>query len=194
MIKIISAGLVALALILTPAIASAHIAVLPDEVRPGEFLTFTVSVPNERDVPVTNVKLLLPTGLKNVKPTVKNGWTVTVDKASIIWSDGTIAKGFRDDFTFSAQAPEKVGELIWKSYETYADGTVAKWDQSPDKEEVEGSNSGPYSVTKVVAEVATGSNSSSAKAYNSNSSTLPIFLSLLAVTVSVASLLFKKRA
>lgn len=194
MTKKISALMVALAVFVMPAAASAHVSVQPTQVKPGDFTTFSVSVPNEKDVAVTNIKLALPKGLDNVKPTVKSGWTVKVDDSSITWSDGTIATGFRDDFTFSAQAPAKSTELIWKAYETYADGTVSSWDQSPDKEEIEGSNSGPYSTTKVsnvaVADTADATSQNQTK----QSNTLPLVISLLALSLSVASLLFKKRA
>jgi len=193
MIKKFSAGLVVLAVFLAPAIATAHVSVKPTQVKPGEFTTFNVSVPNEKKINVINVKLELPAGVKNVKPTVKTGWTVTVSDSSITWSDGAIATGFRDDFTFSAQAPEKAGDLIWKSFETHSDGSVSNWNQSPDKEEVEGSNSGPYSVTKV-AEVKADTANVANTVEGKSSNTLPVVLSLLALTLSVASLLFKKRA
>lgn len=93
-----------------------------------------------------------------VSPTLKAGWTIDVEKqgegedskvTSITWSNGSIGEGFRDEFTFSAQVPEKSTDLSWKAYQTYSDGTVVAWDQKEEKEGVE--NSGPYSVTKVVA-------------------------------------------
>ncbi len=139
-------------------VASAHVVVKPAEVVTAGFQTFTVGVPNEKDLNVTNIKLVMPDGLNYVSPTQKSGWKISVEKEgtgedatikSISWSDGTIEAGFRDEFTFSAQVPEKATVLQWKAYQSYADGTVVAWDQAEEKEGDE--KSGPFSVTKVVA-------------------------------------------
>lgn len=200
MFKKLSAGLLAAAVLLIPGVAAAHVTIQPATVSTGEFKTFTVSVPNEKDQAVTEVKLELPKGLGNVKPTVKNGWTITPQKAgegkdanitSITWSGGTIPSGLRDDFTFSAQAPESESEIIWKAYQTYADGTVASWDQSPTTES-EKENSGPYSTTKVVDGLETENSAATSSQSNANT-TLPIALSLLAIAISVGGLLFSRK-
>ena len=70
-------GLV-LVLILCATEASAHVGVKPSEVGVGSFQTFTVGVPNERDVPTTQVRLVLPEGLEHITPNVKQGWTIEV--------------------------------------------------------------------------------------------------------------------
>lgn len=148
-------------------VASAHVTVKPGEVKAGAFTTFTVSVPVEKDVPTTTVKLEVPAGLGHVTPTVKSGWVVDVQKEgtgdaatvkAITWSGNQIPAGFRDEFTFSAKTPDQPTELQWKAHQTYADGVVVVWnltetdqptkaDGSPDF-----SASGPFSVTKVVSE------------------------------------------
>lgn len=194
MTKKIGAALLALAVLLMPAIASAHVSVKPESVTAGEVVTFNVSVPNEKEVAITNIKLDIPKGLEDVTPTVKSGWTIKIDKTSITWSDGSIAAGFRDDFTFSAQAPARSTELNWKAYETYSDGSIARWDQSPDKEEVEGSDSGPYSVTKISNDSKANTDNNVNKAKDNGSDSLPLVISLLALTISFGGLLFKKRA
>lgn len=155
-------------------VASAHVAVKPNEVTTASFQTFTVGVPNERDTPTTKVKLLIPNGLDHVSPTQKTGWSITLDKSgngetakvtAITWTaptgivddtlasswGGGIAVGMRDDFTFSAKAPASATELQWKAYQTYADGTVVSWDQAESNDGHGGDGtSGPFSVTKVV--------------------------------------------
>lgn len=142
---------------------SAHVTVKPAEVPTSAFQTFVVGVPNEKDIPTTIIKLEIPSGLKYVSPTTKPGWQIDIEKdgtgedttvKSITWTAGTIDEDFRDEFTFSAQAPAQAGELQWKAYQTYSDGTVVSWDQPESSEghEEESSNSGPFSVTKVVAE------------------------------------------
>lgn len=157
-------------LFLATSSASAHVTVQPGEVLTADWLTFSVSVPNEKDVANTELKLLIPAGLEHVTPTVKTGWNITIEKEgegeeavtkSITWSGGSVPSGFRDDFTFSAKTPEQAGSLQWKSYQTYADGTTVAWDlgESEQPKKADGSpdfsKSGPYSVTEVAAEPAT---------------------------------------
>lgn len=144
--------------------AGAHVVVKPAEVPAASFQTFNAGVPNEKDVPVTGLKVIIPQGLKHVSPTVKSGWQIDIEKEgqdeaatvkSISWTGGSIPAGFRDDFTFSAQAPAKAGELRWKAYQTYQDGQVVAWDLAQDKQpkkqdgSPDFSASGPYSVTKL---------------------------------------------
>jgi uncharacterized protein YcnI len=145
--------------------ASAHVVVKPAEVITAGFQTFTIGVPNEKDISTTSVKLTIPEGLKYVQPTQKAGWNIDIESEgtgetatvkSITWSGNEVKPGFRDDFTFSGQVPEKTTELQWKAYQTYSDGTVVSWDKesSGDDHESEDKNSGPFSITKVVAKTA----------------------------------------
>ncbi|HSI20288.1 MAG TPA: YcnI family protein [Verrucomicrobiae bacterium] len=137
---------------------SAHVVVRPAEVAPAAFQTFTMGVPNEKAVPTTFVRLVVPSGLKHVSPTVKPGWAIEVKKegegesaaiTEISWSGGSIPAGQRDDFTFSAQAPVAEGELQWKAYQTYEGGEVVAWDQAPTGGHGD-SEVKPYSATAVV--------------------------------------------
>lgn len=145
--------------------ASAHVVVKPAEVLTGAFQSFNVGVPNEKDMPVTQVKLTIPDNLQYVTPTVKNGWTINVDKEgagetakvkSITWSGGSIPAGLRDDFGFSAKTPDKVTDIQWKAYQTYEDGVTVNWDKNPKdvKEDDESGTEGPYSITKVTTTAA----------------------------------------
>ncbi len=147
-------------LLLAATLSWAHVVVTPKQTGVGSWLTFTVSVPNEKDVATTEIRLALPEGIHEVTPTMKPGWTITVEKkggiaSAIVWK-GQLPAGFRDDFTFSTQAPPTAGDLAWKAYQTYQGGIVVKWDADPkspearDPEAMEKMNMGPYSVTKVV--------------------------------------------
>lgn len=141
---------------------SAHVVVRPAEVLTGAFQTFTVGVPNEKEVSTVRIKVLIPENAQYVTPTAKPGWTITTEKTgtgetakvtSITWSDGAVVSGQRDDFTFSAKVPDSDSQLEWKAYQTYADGTEVAWDSKEESEE-EGTNKGPLSVTKVVSQTA----------------------------------------
>lgn len=164
----LSVGLVASVLSST---AAAHVVVKPAEAPVASFQTFTVSVPSERDLPTTEVKLVLPKELKHVSPTVKQGWQIDVEKegdgemaqiVSLTWSGSEVPADFRDDFTFSAQTPSKPADLQWRAYQTYEDGQVVAWDLAKDKQpkKADGSpdfsTSGPFSVTSITAQPPTG--------------------------------------
>ena len=153
-------------------IASAHVVVKPSFVGVASFQAFDTSVPNEKDVATTSLRLIVPDGLKYVSPTVKPGWTVTSktsgsgESATVTeldWSGGSIPAGQRDDFTFSAQAPAAPTTLMWKAYQTYANGQVISWDQSPDSKNLDNEGVTPYSRTDVINDLAAPTSQPSAK-------------------------------
>lgn len=143
-------------------VAAAHVTVTPKEVPTATFQTFTVNVPTEKDIPTTSVKVAIPTGVEHVTPTQKAGWNVAVEEknemiTAITWSGGTIDKGLRDEFTFSAQTPDTQTDLQWKAYQTYADDTVVSWDKAENNggHDSNKPNEGPLSITKVTEETET---------------------------------------
>ncbi len=141
-----------------PVVAFAHVVVKPGEVTTASYQTFSVNVPNEKDIPTVGVKVLIPENVASVTPTKKMGWKITTETeddvvTAIVWSGGEIADGLRDEFTFSAKTPEVAGVIKWKAYQTYSDGTVVAWDQEESDEGHEHSGdeaAGPLSITDVV--------------------------------------------
>lgn len=187
-----------------PSVAWAHVVVTPAEASTASRTTFNVSVPNEKEIAVTGLRVVVPAGMESVTPTVKPGWTISTTKddkknvTEIKWEGGSIPTEQRDDFTFRALVPAKEGELIWKAYQTYADGTIASWDQKPAEEgsghNGEKSDKGPYSVTKIIDEdVAAAVNQTTTQAANdkamlANTSTWALTLSLVALGLSLLAL------
>lgn len=155
---VLAAGIVSLSL---SQATFAHVVVKPAEVATASYQTFTVNVPNEKDIPTIKVKLEIPEGVTSVTPTVKSGWSIDKETegegesqtvTSITWSGGEIDEGLRDEFTFSAKTPDEKGELRWNAYQTYEDGSTV----TCNKEDSEGghghddfSSEGPFSVTAV---------------------------------------------
>ena len=172
----------------TTSYAFAHVTVKPAKTTPATYQVFSVAVPNEKNIPTTQVRLLIPENVESVTPNIKAGWvtkTVTTNDGKvteIIWSKGAIPEGFRDEFVFSAKTGTTEESIIWKAYQTYSDGTVVAWDADPHEEDSysqaseEESTSGPYSETKVTTSSTSTSDDS-------------LFaISLLAVLVSLYSL------
>ncbi len=206
---LITVGTVLTGLFMMVVPALAHVVVKPAEVGVAAFQTFTIGVPNEKDNPTVGLRLVMPDGLKYVSPNVKPGWKIEVKKSGegedakvteIVWTDGSVPEGQRDDFFFSAQVPASETSLKWKAYQTYEDGTVVSWDQEPkekmsddEMEMMEKKNLGPYSQTKVVNDLKSGDSMSMQKPASPQQSNLPMILSVAALALSLLSLSMKRR-
>jgi uncharacterized protein YcnI len=182
-----------LALMLTvvaPGIASAHVVVSPHDALTGSYETFTASVPNEKDIPVTGIRLVIPKDVTSVTPTVKAGWQIQTKKSGdnvteISWTEGQIDAELRDEFTFSAHMPDTAGDIVWKAYQTYQDGSVVAWDQKPAEDhahESKDESKGPYSTTIV------NPDDGAAAAKNDSSDTALYVLSIAALALAATAL------
>jgi uncharacterized protein YcnI len=128
--------------------AWAHVVVSPEEVAAGGYETLTVSVPTEKEVPTTKIRVEVPEGflLSGVQPVP--GWEYAFEEdggvvTAVTWSGGEIGPREFQQFLVQAQAPEEPGEYPWKAFQTYEDGSVVEWTGPPDAEE-------PASVVVVV--------------------------------------------
>lgn len=159
--SLIVAGLITSFMLLGVGSIQAHVVVRPKEALTAAFQTFTIGVPNEKEIPTIGMRLVMPEGLNHVSPNVKPGWKIEIKKTGegeeakvteVIWSGGSVPAGQRDEFLFSAQAPASPTTLQWKAYQTYSDGTVVAWDQESGEmvhNEEANSESGPFSTTEV---------------------------------------------
>jgi uncharacterized protein YcnI len=127
----------------------AHVVVSPEEVTAGDYVTLTVSVPTEKEIPTTEIRVVVPEGflLSGVQPVP--GWKHSFEEdggvvTAVTFSGGEIRPQEFQQFLVQAQAPEEPGEYPWKAYQTYEDGSVVEWVGAPDSDE-------PASVIKVVS-------------------------------------------
>ena len=197
--KIVIGSSVLMSVLLSTTPAFAHVVVKPNAVGIGSEETFTVNVPNEKDTATVGLKVLIPSGLKEVTPDVKPGWTITVKKSGdgdaapvteIDWTDGTIPVGQRDEFNFSAQVPAKETTLIWKAYQTYDNGDIVSWDHKPGKNPDDDSMT-PYSQTKIINDLTVSG--TPAMDDTAEDRSLPISLSIVAVILAAAALILQIR-
>src|SRR5918993_5259914 len=150
--RILLVGAVALStctMITVSAPAWAHVVVSPEEVTAGDYATLTVSVPTEKEVPTTEIRVEGPEGflLSGVQPVP--GWEYSFEEdggivTAVTFSGGEIRPREFQQFLVQAQAPEEPGEYPWKATQTYEDGSVVEWVGSPESEE-------PASVIEVVS-------------------------------------------
>ena len=114
------------AMLAVSAPAWAHVVVSPDEVRAGDYETLTVSVPTEKEIPTTEIRVEVPEGflLSGVQPVP--GWEHTFQEdggvvRAVTFSGGEIRPREFQQFLLQAQAPDKPGEYPWKAFQTYED-------------------------------------------------------------------------
>gem|GEM_PF-456763 len=134
--------------IAVPGTAAAHVDVLPSRVVQGEATEFTLRVPNERDLASTAVEVAFPDAVTvyalGVPPP---GFTVRERRApdgrlTGATFRGTIPVGRYQDFTFLG-TPFQAGTTVWPSRQTYADGAVKPWTETPTPGAEESAESGP---------------------------------------------------
>jgi uncharacterized protein YcnI len=137
------------AMLTVSAPAWAHVVVSPEVVTAGDYETLTVSVPTEKEIPTTEIRVEVPEGflLSGVQPVP--GWEHTFQEdggvvRAVTFSGGEIRPREFQQFLVQARAPEEPGEYPWKAIQTYEDGSVVEWTAPPDSEE-------PASVIEVVS-------------------------------------------
>jgi uncharacterized protein YcnI len=137
------------AMLAVSAPAWAHVVVSPEKVTAGDYETLTVSVPTEKEIPTTKIRVEVPEGflLSGVQPVP--GWEHTFQEdggvvRAVTFSGGEIRPREFQQFLLQAQAPEEPGEYPWKAIQTYKDGSVVEWVGPPDSEK-------PASVIEVIS-------------------------------------------
>lgn len=166
--KRIFAVLATLSFILSAGSASAHVRLDPSTAVVGR-QTYYVRVPNEKDIPTVNVRLVVPANVEVTGVLSAPGWTHSEkteaiehdgeqaetgghgDEAAtriteITWSGGQISKGEYMLFGIATNYTGSPAELTWKAYQTYSDGTIVPWDDSSDE--------GPAPKVSITAESA----------------------------------------
>jgi uncharacterized protein YcnI len=129
--------------------AWAHVVVSPEVVTAGDYETLTLSVPTEKEIPTTKIRVEVPEGflLSGVQPVP--GWEHNFQEdggvvRAVTFSGGEIRSQEFQQFLLQAQAPDKPGEYPWKAIQTYKDGSVVEWTGPPDSKE-------PASVIEVAS-------------------------------------------
>jgi uncharacterized protein YcnI len=178
--------------------ASAHVVVKPSQAGIASYQTFTMGVPNEKDIPTVAVRVLIPEGIRNVSPNVKPGWTIDMKRTGsgenaqvteIDWTGGIIPPGQRDDFTFSAQTPPEQTTLKWNAYQVFEDGTTVAWIHEPSINPEDEAAPPPHSTTKVINDLIPSPASASASNIDSMKSlNIMMYVASIALILSIISL------
>ncbi len=188
--------------VLLPAAAAAHAIIKPSQSRPADLQQYTLTVPNERDVPTVEVEVKIPAGIGFLLVERQAGWKTVVvrrnDRVDIVrFTSGSIPADFYAAFRFIARNPVQEGVLEWKVLQTYEGGEVVRWIGAADSDSPAPrttiSESAPASeVIDVVSGGSSATTASSASAdareESESSQTVPIVLAAVALAVAVAAL------
>ena len=121
-----------------PAAAQAHALVKPSASRPADSQLYTLTVPNERDVPTVEVALKIPAGIDSVVVESTPGWKTQIertnDRVDVVRFTGSLAPDFFVTFRFIARNPVEEGTLVWAVTQRYAGGEVVGWTGPPDSD------------------------------------------------------------
>ncbi|GGJ85357.1 DUF1775 domain-containing protein [Deinococcus aquiradiocola] len=120
-------------------LAAAHATVKTEtglaESKAGASETYRLQVPVEKDVATTTVRMIVPAGVKVTRFLPVPGFVRTLTRdangtvTEVTWR-GRIQPMEFQRFLFSATNPADTGTLVWKVYQTYADGSTVAWDDS----------------------------------------------------------------
>jgi uncharacterized protein YcnI len=195
-----------LALAFFAAPAAAHVTLDPNEAVVG-WQQYGINIPNEKDMPTVELRLIVPDGVDVMGILPIAGWTHTektvpaektasMDDESpteriteITWSGGKINPGEFMTFRISTRYEGNPAELTWKAYQKYSDGTIVAWDGTGDE---------PAPKVTILSEskidsVANAVNSLHGKSSSNSATWLSVFAVLLSVTAIIASFMKRHR-
>jgi uncharacterized protein YcnI len=134
-------------------VASAHVTVNPNTAQQGAYTKVSFRVPNEeKDQSTTALEVDLPADHPIASVSVKPvpGWTATATTSTlatpiktddgevtqavtkIVWTGGKIDPGQFQEFDVSlGPLPKDTDQLVFKALQTYSDGTVVRWIDTP---------------------------------------------------------------
>ena len=164
-IATIAVGVALVATVLTAGPAWAHVEIAPESLPRGSSGTFAFRVPNEKaDASTVKLEVSFPTKnpIADVLVQQKPGWTYTVETThlkkpiktddgtfsdavtKITWSGGQILPGGYDVFpVLGGPLPTNTGKLVFKALQTYSNGEIVRWIQTPVKGAPEPENPAP---------------------------------------------------
>ena len=122
-------GVLAITSVLSSSAAFAGVFVLPQESVAGAHEKYTMRVPNEKDsASLTQIEVQFPTALEIYGYEPKQGWKVELKKdakgkiSGAVWS-GNLGPHEFVEFGLLGINPKISTSLIWKTVQTYNDGT-----------------------------------------------------------------------
>jgi uncharacterized protein YcnI len=126
-----SAAVLAITMLVSPAITLAHVTLRPTESQPGGEERYTVRVPTEGEVTTTSVMLEIPDGVTVIEVAPVEGGSAEAERrdgriVSITWKKSIPPKETAE-FVFRARNPSNGTSISWKAHQHFADGSMIPW-------------------------------------------------------------------
>ncbi len=115
------------------ATARAHVLLDPGRAAPHTLVLFTVLSPDEARIPLTGLRLAIPSALVVSSIADTPGYTAQVVRdqsfrpVALSWQGGRTAPGHLALFRFAALTPAKPGAVTLTGVQTFADGSTHVW-------------------------------------------------------------------
>jgi len=109
--------------------AGAHVTAVPTFVTSGQRATITLVAPNERQVPMSALVVIVPPGVSIVEAVPPgDGWKPMVFEDTASWSGGSLAAGAVTSFSVVLEASGDPGDVTLETHQHYPDGGHVRWD------------------------------------------------------------------
>ena len=107
--------------------AAAHVRATPPYLAAGGSETIDLSVPNERDEPMTDFSVTVPSGFEIVHAHAVEDWDATSEGSTATWRGGSLATGVEAMFGLELRAQAEPGVVRFQAEQGYDDGAIVRW-------------------------------------------------------------------
>jgi hypothetical protein len=119
----------AVALLLAPGAAWAHVTMTPPFVDAGAKTTVSFELPNERPPHATvSLEVKAPPGVELASATPPAGWKLELEHDRARWSGGRIEGRRTVAFPLAVTARTRAGTEVFRATQGYDDGESVRWD------------------------------------------------------------------
>ncbi len=120
--------LAAAALLALPAVASAHVTVVPSFLNVGKRTTLVFTAPSERPPhSVVSVSLTTPAGVALSPASPPPGWKLALRPRLAVWSGGRVPPTATFELRVAATATRAPGTASLRVLQRYDDGKSVRW-------------------------------------------------------------------
>jgi len=129
---VIRRTLLALAIILVPVAAGAHVTITPKSAPANSSTEYVLRVPTEKDVPTVSLRVVFPENFEVVRFRSAPGWTMEVERnasgkiTGVTWTGHKISREEYEQFSFLARS-RTPGTYKIEAYQTYEGGEIVGW-------------------------------------------------------------------
>ena len=124
--------LLALAVVLVPVAAGAHVTITPKTAPANGSTEYVLRVPTEKDVPTVSVRVVFPENFEVLRFRSAPGWTMEVERnaagkiTGVTWTGRKISREEYEQFSFLARS-RTPGTYKLEAYQTYDGGEIVGW-------------------------------------------------------------------